>query len=250
MNRVIILCVTLTMLSISSTAQSAKTSKVQKASNPRVVIDLNNTLRTDFDVASMLGINLNYLAFQRQLWAGRQVKPGVVESLGQHLPGIRYRYPGGMASNGFHWRGSLGAVAKRLDHKDVYGKKLQKPLFGVDEYLQFVERVNGAHWYVLNLVGLNPADPSAESDFQSVAQHNAGLAQTLGGNQRYSRTSTFSAHARASMQSAKLIPTQNLWHFCGRSNIATAKTNPEVKVCRRNIFPRYSRACPRFVTTL
>jgi len=191
MNRILILCIAVGLLSTSSVARSAKTWKVQKANNPRVVIDLDRTLRSDFDVASMLGVNLNYLAFQRQLWAANRVKPGVVESLGRHLPGIRYRYPGGMASNGFHWRGSLGTVAKRLDHKDVYGKKLQKPLFGIEEYLKFVEQVDGAHWYVLNLVGLNPADPSAESDTQAVAQHNAELARTLGGNRRYSNNQRY-----------------------------------------------------------
>ncbi len=185
MKRFFALTLTLGLLTANAPVSAANTWKVHKANNPRVVIDVSRTLRSDFDTAAMLGVNLNYLAFQRQLWQNGQAKGNVVPSLRQYLAGSRYRYPGGMASNGFNWQGSLGPIAQRRDHKDVYGSKVQKPLFGLREYLDFVEQVNGAHWYVLNLVGLESADPSAESDVLEVAQSNGALAQNLLADRRY-----------------------------------------------------------------
>lgn len=191
MNHLVAVFIMLGILTADTPALAANSWKVQKANNPRVVIDTSKALRTDFDTASMLGVNLNYLAFQRQLWQNGQAKSGVVPALKQHLTGSRYRYPGGMASNGFSWQGSLGSIGGRRDHKDVYGPKLQKPLFGFDEYLKFVEDVDGAHWYVLNLVGLNPADPSSESDASAVARSNGELSKRLLADSRYRRNTRY-----------------------------------------------------------
>lgn len=160
--------------------------QVRKSAHPVVTVDVSRKVRTALDPAAFFGFNLNHFTFAHQLWDERNAttKGDVIALLKTYFPGSRYRYPGGMVANGFHWQGSLGAPSKRLTHRNLYGDGRVKPAFGLDEYLQFLDAVDGGFWYVLNLVGTDPSAPWTEADVGDVAALNAELAGYLLQNRR------------------------------------------------------------------
>jgi alpha-L-arabinofuranosidase len=150
-------------------------------SSDRVTIEINeDTVVRESLPSTLFGFNINYRQFQNHLWdqRGQSVKPDIVEHL-KYFRGALYRYPGGLVANSFDWTRSVGPVDKRKLQRTVYTERPDNVRFGPKEYLDFVDRVNGHRLYVLNLVGLDPMQPMAESDKEAVAKHNRELAEYL-----------------------------------------------------------------------
>jgi len=160
--------------------------KVASGENNQITIDTKTVLRTDFSRNDFFGINVNYISFQRQLWDENKgvIKGDIEEHLGK-MAGIRYRYPGGMVANGYDWKGATGSLHQRTMHKNFYGTESVKPKFGLDEYLDLMDRIGGQYWYVLNLVGLSPNTPYQQSAPADVAASNAMLVEHLLKSERY-----------------------------------------------------------------
>ncbi len=169
-----------------SVRADAKLWQVTASEHNLIRVDTGNVIRTAFERDDFFGINVNYLSFQRQIWDENNgvIRGDIEEHLGK-MAGVRYRYPGGMVANGYNWKGAVGAVKDRQKHKNFYGKDLTKPIFGLDEYLDLMDRVGGRFWYVLNLVGLDPANPFEQSSAAEVAASNAELVSYLLENERY-----------------------------------------------------------------
>jgi hypothetical protein len=147
----------------------------------RVVIEVNTDAVVRESLPNTLfGFNINYKPFQEQLWDAHEhaPKPGIVSHL-KHFEGALYRYPGGLVANGFDWSEAVGSVTEREPQQSVIGGPPAKALFGLKEYLDFVQQVGGRPVYVLNLVGLDPTQPLQEADKGAVAEHNRTLARTL-----------------------------------------------------------------------
>jgi alpha-N-arabinofuranosidase len=108
------------------------------------------------------GFNLELIEFQNSLWdnSKQQVFPTVVQYL-QRFPGAVYRYPGGTVANNFDWISAVGPIASRTPQQVVDYQSAKIVEFGPTEYLNFVAKVNGTAWYVLNLNGsiLAPMPP-------------------------------------------------------------------------------------------
>jgi len=151
--------------------------KINSAPDPELMIS-GRVLRADHP-SQLFGFNINFRQFQNQLWSKEQApKEGIVEAL-KPFEGAIYRYPGGSVSNAFHWRQSLGPLDKRAKQSSFYQKTPAVARFGIDEYLKFVEDVNGKPWYVLNLVGTDLTAPMKMADKQEVAKSNVELAKYL-----------------------------------------------------------------------
>jgi hypothetical protein len=103
---------------------------------------------------SFFGFNLEWVDFQQDLWDSKalQVKPAVLEWL-KPFAGASYRYPGGTGSNYLNWRDTVGTQTLRPVTQRVDWLGPIAPQFGFDEYLSFIESVNGSAWYVLNING-------------------------------------------------------------------------------------------------
>ncbi|MES2502733.1 MAG: hypothetical protein V4545_09015 [Pseudomonadota bacterium] len=103
---------------------------------------------------SFFGFNVEWVDFQQDLWDSKalQVKLAVLEWL-KPFSGASYRYPGGTGSNHLNWRDTVGAQSTRPVTQRVDWLGPIAPQFGFDEYLSFIESVNGSAWYVLNING-------------------------------------------------------------------------------------------------
>ncbi len=119
------------------------------------------------------GFNLEWVDFQQSLWDGarQQVLESAIDWL-RVFDGAVYRYPGGTSSNSFSWRDGLGNLASRPIRKRVDWLGPIRNEFGIDEYLDFVQRVKGRAWIVLNLVGTADSEQSQ----QQVAEEAAAFA--------------------------------------------------------------------------
>lgn len=105
------------------------------------------------------GFNLEWVDFQQSLWDStrQEVRKSVVDWL-RPFEGAVYRYPGGTGSNSFNWRDGLGSLESRPVKKRVDWLGPIRNEFGIDEYLDFVQRVKGQAWVVLNLVGTGDSE--------------------------------------------------------------------------------------------
>lgn len=115
---------------------------------------------------SFFGFNLEWVDFQQDLWDPKmlQVKSEVIDRL-KPFGGAVYRYPGGTGSNHLNWRDTVGDQISRPIKKRVDWLNPISPQFGFDEYLTFIEQVNGSAWAVLNING----GYDAESDISVMA---------------------------------------------------------------------------------
>ena len=129
--------------------------------NIEVSISSKNTVSTDTKNSivrtlspSFFGFNVEWVDFQQDMWDSKtlQVKPAVINWL-KPFAGASYRYPGGTGSNHLNWRDTVGAQATRPVTQRVDWLGPIAPQFGFDEYLSFIESVNGSAWYVLNING-------------------------------------------------------------------------------------------------
>ncbi len=156
--------------------------EVRSAQTVTITVHADRVVR-DALPDTLFGFNINYRRFQEQLAVPSRVdramavKPGIVELL-EPFTGALYRYPGGLVANNLDWREAIGAVRTRTLHDPPYGGKPVPVLFGIDEYLEFLEQVDGNRWYVLNL-GFAHSAPFRELDVATAARNNRELAEYL-----------------------------------------------------------------------
>lgn len=100
------------------------------------------------------GFNLEWVGFQWSLWDMQKnvLRPEVAGYL-KAFPGAVYRYPGGTIANEMNWRDAVGELDARPQKSYVPWMRPFVAKFGLKEYLNFVEQVNGKAWYVANIYG-------------------------------------------------------------------------------------------------
>ncbi len=107
-----------------------------------------------------------------------QLKPDILKQL-QALPELTYRYPGGLMANHFNWEWTVGAPATRAPQKMAGWSAPSAARFGLDEYLSFLDKVNGHFWYTLNLNGWSATSMAAEQPSAMLAASNKKLAARI-----------------------------------------------------------------------
>jgi alpha-L-arabinofuranosidase len=101
------------------------------------------TISPDF-----FGFDTPWAEFQTSYFRNGAVKSALIDYL-KPFRGALYRYPGG---NYFGWENSiLNTAVRQLSFTDYLGPL--KPDFGVQEYLKFLNDVDGSGLYILNLLG-------------------------------------------------------------------------------------------------
>ena len=168
----------LTLLSTVAVANKGYNWEITQAEKPKIIV--TDTVVRESLPDSFLGLNVNYRKLQEHIWdvSGKQLKSGIDDKL-QKFGNIWYRYPGGIVANSFDWTQAIGDVSKRGKQKTPYSEKQEKAIFGIDEYLQLLNRYDANSFYVLNLVGLDPLEPKKEFDKDEVALKNQQLAEYL-----------------------------------------------------------------------
>lgn len=157
---------------------AARTSVVSGA-RAHVRMHLDQVIRESLP-DTLFGFNINVVHFQRTLWdaSSRRVKPSVIDHM-RAFPGAIYRYPGGLIGNQFNWQWSVGDDATRRAMRLVKWREPLVAAFGLSEYLDFVRRVGGRDWYVLNLVGWDKERMFHELPMADVIKQNEALARYM-----------------------------------------------------------------------
>lgn len=115
-----------------------------------VSVNLDQTVRKDVP-SVFFGFNIEWLPFQMGYLRDGAIRPEVVDWLSP-FKGAMYRYPGGAKANGFIWSKSIGPASARALQVTENGQK-DPALFGMDEFLTFVQQVGGVPVVVANLFG-------------------------------------------------------------------------------------------------
>ncbi len=157
--------------------------EVSAASTAGANIDLSHRIRTGYDYSEMFGFNLNWFAFQAQLWNTTSAAlndASVATAFSTYLSGVRQRFPGGNNSVSWVWDQTQGPISTRSDWEAFYGGVLTTPHFGIDEFLTYAQSINArSYFHVMNLTGLYPPDIDQLATKEAVAANNAGLASYL-----------------------------------------------------------------------
>lgn len=152
---------------------------VRSAQDISIRVKANKVIREQMP-EEIFGFNINFKSFQDQLWdeTGYRVYPKVVDDLKEFSPAV-FRYPGGLVANSFSWDDSIGALSSRRLQDTIFKSPPRKAHFGLDEYLRFLDQVDGKFLYVLNIVGTSAMEPLKEAPLQDVVEKNKALAQYL-----------------------------------------------------------------------
>lgn len=112
--------------------------------------DANNVVRK-LD-GGFFGFNLEWIPFQNTIWnrENNNLRSEVVQYL-KPFVGAVYRYPGGVTANISDWTDLIGNNQSRPTRKYASWADPFKNRFGLPEYLQFLQQVDGQGWYILNL---------------------------------------------------------------------------------------------------
>jgi len=150
--------------------------EISAANQAEISVCPNVVLRNEVP-ETLFGFNINHWHFERDIFdaSSSSVPDKVTEALAE-LPGALYRFPGGLVANRFSWEASVGPVSEREPLRSVQWSPPAKLLFGVDDYLSLVDKVDGQPWYVLNLMGWDYQGLFTELDKNYVAQSNGRLA--------------------------------------------------------------------------
>jgi alpha-L-arabinofuranosidase len=155
----------------------ADTGKLKKAADfckdmTEIARSNKNSVAVDDSTINILekhfiSFNLEWIGFQHSYWDSdkKEVDRRLVGFLKDHFQGSLYRYPGGTISNNFDWAASIGNVSDRKEQKPVSWKSPMVVVFGFDEYLDFVNEVEGVPWIVANIKG----DYYEEHDISSLS---------------------------------------------------------------------------------
>lgn len=121
----------------------------------RVAVEVlpGQPVRTDFG-AGFIGFNLPWFNFQDGLvdeTSGR-VRQDLIGYMSR-FSGAYFRYPGGTLSNYFDWSKAVGPQEGRQAQKATGWSAPRVVRFGLQEYFDFLEGVQGRPWYVVNIYG-------------------------------------------------------------------------------------------------
>ena len=129
---------------------------------------------------TFFGFNIRWTNFQKDLWDSdnARVKPEIVDAM-KPFKGALFRYPGGLVANEYIWEEAILPMDERK-HID-WQKPLQDrpPLFGVDEFFDFVKQVKGTPLYTLNLVGRGKPSNIQEFPLSRITESNRELARHI-----------------------------------------------------------------------
>lgn len=127
-------------------------SQVELAIDPQQVINSNVSPNT-------FGFAVDWYQFQLGYYREGKVRPEVIQWL-KPFKGAVYRYSGG---NTFEWRKAVGPLNERKKMAvNFEGAKL--PEFGPNEFLRFINQVDGNAVVLLNVKGNSPADIMADDN--------------------------------------------------------------------------------------
>ena len=124
---------------------------VGRGNTPQIYVKPN----TQYTSGSFIGFNININLFEKQIWSANQLIKNEVINYLRELGPTWYRYPGGIQANNFNWAWAIGPDEKRNKQKIIGWQKSKKYLFGVKEYLDMLESLEGNSLIVSNLVGWN-----------------------------------------------------------------------------------------------
>lgn len=174
LSRVIALSLSLTV--VNGSALAADPWIVNSASQARVVIDPNQTMRPKVP-KTLYSFNMHYIGFEKEAWdkSKQQPRPAIASQLSM-MPGSFYRYPEGLMSNHFSWENSTLPLSTREQKRRSGGGMAQYPYFGLGEYLQMVKNLGGMPWFALNLVGGGNYKSPIEYSSSTIAASNKQLA--------------------------------------------------------------------------
>lgn len=177
LTRVIALGLSLTLA--SGSALAAEPWIVNSASQARVVIDPNQTIRPKVP-KTLYSFNMHYIGFEKDAWdkTKQEVRPAMASQLAT-MPGSFYRYPEGLMSNHFNWENSALPLATRQQKRRYGGGMAQYPYFGLAEYLQMVKNLDGMPWFALNIVGGGNYKNPIEYASSTLAASNKQLAMYM-----------------------------------------------------------------------
>lgn len=144
-----------------------------------IEIDANEVLREALP-ETFFGFNIRWERFQSDLWDNEQnrVKPQIVDAL-KPFAGAMYRYPGGLVANEYIWEQAVLPVQQRRQLGAGVRRSEKPPLFGVQEFFDFVRQVNGSPLYTLNIVGKGKPSKIQEYPSAEMAESNRLLASYI-----------------------------------------------------------------------
>lgn len=170
------------LVTAAATAQTAPVWTVEPAAQARVVIDPNTTIRAQLP-RTLYSFNMRYNQFERELFDAKtwQPKTPITDEL-LPMPGVFFRYPGGIVANHYEWeKGALSRderIAQRTSGQSVEAY----PYFGPAEYLDWMKQLQGTAWWTLNLLGAGNVSKPVELPSATMAESNRNLAQYLQAN--------------------------------------------------------------------
>lgn len=169
----------LLLSSPSVLAAAAPVWSIQSASQASVTIDPNTTVRAKLP-RTLYSFNMRYNQFEQELfdksaWA---VKGPITDQV-LPMPGVFYRYPGGILGNHFEWEKAALPRAQRETLRRSGGSMNLYPYFGPAEYLNWIKQTKGTAWWTLNLLGRGNVDHPVELPSATMAESNKNLARFL-----------------------------------------------------------------------
>nr|MBA3564569.1 hypothetical protein [Gammaproteobacteria bacterium] len=167
------------ILALCDPAVASGAAEVEHAQQASIVVNADSVIR-DHLPPTLFGFNVQHYNFQNDLWdEEKRAAADSILSAMTFFPGAIYRYPGGLVANRFQWKETIGPVPERGLQKVVKSGPARRVLFGVEEFLQFVESVGGQPWYVLNLAGWDTESMFRELPEQTMTESNAELAKLM-----------------------------------------------------------------------
>lgn len=163
-------------------AQTTPIWTVQSATQARVVVDPNTTIRAQLP-RTLYSFNMRFNLFEQELFdkSAWKVKQPITDQL-MPMPNVFYRYPGGILGNHFEWEKAALPAADRLAFRKSGDSINTYPYFGPAEYLGWMKAMNGTAWWTLNLLGRGDVNNPIELPSATMAESNKKLAQYLKAN--------------------------------------------------------------------
>lgn len=152
---------------------------VTSATQASVTIDPAITVRPALP-RTLYSFNMRFNLFEEELFdaSAWKVKDPITRQLAP-MPGVFYRYPGGILSNHFEWEKAALTRAQREAQRAAGGSADVYPYFGPAEYLTWMKQVKGTAWWSLNLLGRGDVDNPIELPSATMAESNKNLARYL-----------------------------------------------------------------------
>ena len=163
-------------------AQTTPVWVVQPATQAAVVINPNTTIRAKLP-RTLYSFNMRFNLFEKELFNTPtwQVKSPITSKL-VPMPGVFYRYPGGILANHFEWEKAVLPRSQRESLRASGESPNVYPFFGPSEYLNWMKQVKGTAWWTLNLLGKGDVENPIELPSSTMAQSNKNLAKYLKAN--------------------------------------------------------------------